>query len=333
MEEDVVEEPMDVQTSEVSTIAAPSEPETPATSQAPSESDYTQVSPTTPAQAPVNSPKATPTQSKTQHVRRDTRTAVAVPVIPGLAKAKQSPTATKSQESATPQSEKSVGVIDERKSEAAETSSTTGEEAAPITLPPKQAPKSWADLVRSNVPPSAPGAPNGVAAVNGVSLPKSASLADALKQYGVQNDSRLSFLEPRGLVNTGNMCYMNSVSLAHRVKRKSVNNEQILQVLVFCTPFYNFLDQVRQRTVHSMKSATPLVDAMIMFMREFKVLASADSADVLRTVLNAAQLEQYGDPVIPQYVYDAIATLDRFNSMRVSQHLGRYTLGLKANEK
>ena len=74
-----------------------------------------------------------------------------------------------------------------------------------------------------------------------------------------------------------------------------------------------------------MKSATPLVDAMIMFMREFKVLASADSADVLRTVLNTPQLEQYGDPVIPQYVYDAIANLDRFNSMRVSQNLGRYS--------
>jgi ubiquitin carboxyl-terminal hydrolase 10 len=76
------------------------------------------------------------------------------------------------------------------------------------------------------------------------------------------------------------------------------------------------LDQVRQRIVHSMKSATPFVDAMIMFMREFKALASANMADVLRTILNPPQLEQYGDPVIPQYVYDAIAKLDRLNSMR-----------------
>lgn len=97
----------------------------------------------------------------------------------------------------------------------------------------------------------------------------------------------------------------------------STNPPKILQVLVFCIPFYNFLDQVRQRTVHSMKSATPLVDAMIMFMREFKVLASADSADLLRARLSQPQLEQYGDSVIPQYVYDAIAKLDRFNSMRV----------------
>lgn len=68
-----------------------------------------------------------------------------------------------------------------------------------------------------------------------------------------------------------------------------------------------------------MKSATPLVDAMIMFMREFKVLATADSVDVLRNHLSQHQLEQYGDPVTPQYVYDAIAKLDRFVSMRVRQ--------------
>lgn len=67
-----------------------------------------------------------------------------------------------------------------------------------------------------------------------------------------------------------------------------------------------------------MKSATPLVDAMIMFMREFKVLASADSATALRSLLTQQQLEQYGEPVTPQYVYDAIAKLERFNGMRVS---------------
>lgn len=100
---------------------------------------------------------------------------------------------------------------------------------------------------------------------------------------------------------------------------KVANIGKILQVLIFCVPFYNFLDQVRQRTVHSMKSDTPLVDAMIMFMREFKILASADSVDVLRMLLKQQQLEQYGDSFVPSYVYDAIAKLERFNSMRVSQ--------------
>lgn len=91
---------------------------------------------------------------------------------------------------------------------------------------------------------------------------------------------------------------------------------QILQVLVFCTPFYDFLDQVRQRTVQSMKSDTPLVDVMIMFMREFKVLANGETAEKLRKVLKQEQFEQYGDPITPDYVYEAIRSLPRFQGMR-----------------
>lgn len=318
VEEETFEEQMDAPTSEVSTIAAPSEQETPATSQAPSESDCTQVSPPMPSQAAVTSPKGPPTQAQAQHGRRDTRTAIAIPNIPVLSKAKPSPSAVeKLQESGISQSEKSPAVTDEQKSEKADTVSAAGDESTVVSLPVKPAPKSWAELVRRNAPAST-GVPNGGAVVNGASLPKSASLADALKRYSVQSDTRLSYLEPKGLVNTGNMCYMNSVSCSRDRKRRSfANTIQILQVLVFCTPFYNFLSQVRQRTVHSLHSTTPLLDAMIMFMSEFKVLASADSVEMLRTSLSQSQLEQYGDTITPQYVYDAIAKLDRFSSMRV----------------
>jgi hypothetical protein len=37
---------------------------------------------------------------------------------------------------------------------------------------------------------------------------------------------------------------------------------QVLQVLVFCAPFYIFLDQVGKSAAHSFKSDTPLIDAM-----------------------------------------------------------------------
>lgn len=88
------------------------------------------------------------------------------------------------------------------------------ETATPASPSPKPAPKSWADLVRrNNATAMVAGFSNGSVVGNGVVLPQSASLADALKQYSVQIDAKLSFLEPRGLVNTGNMCYMNSVSL------------------------------------------------------------------------------------------------------------------------
>jgi len=75
-----------------------------------------------------------------------------------------------------------------------------------------------------------------------------------------------------------------------------------------------------------MKSDTPLVDALIMFMREFKTLASAESADALRKMLKQEQLEQYGEPVTPDYVYNAIQKLPRFQSMRVSDTELRYCL-------
>ncbi|KAK3711840.1 hypothetical protein LTR37_009358 [Vermiconidia calcicola] len=305
VEEEVQEQAAEEQSSETSTIAAPSEPETPATSQAPSESDYTQASaPATPAQAAVTSPKSTPIQTQSQHVRRDTRTAIAVPNLPSFNKSKASPAAASDkQEAASTQPESATSQTEGEKSGQTEEQTST-EAATPATPPAKPAPKSWADLVRRNTTTSSAGGnANDAVTMNGIPLPKSAPLADALKQYSVQNDAKLSFLEPRGLVNTGNMCYMNSM----------------LQVLVFCSPFYTFLDQVRQRTVHSMKSDTPLIDAMIMFMREFKVLADAESVDILRSLLKQQQLEQYGDPVTPQYVYDAIAKLDRFNTMRRGQ--------------
>ena len=85
--------------------------------------------------------------------------------------------------------------------------------------PTKPAPKSWADLVRSKVPPPTAESRLGdnvpSTHTNGAGK-KPASLAEALSSYnvkGMKDSSKISFLEPRGLVNTGNMCYMNSVSL------------------------------------------------------------------------------------------------------------------------
>ncbi|KAF2104747.1 cysteine proteinase, partial [Rhizodiscina lignyota] len=137
-------------------------------------------------------------------------------------------------------------------------------------------------------------------ASNGLVPGKAATLADAIRAYNVNSGSKLSFIEPRGLVNTGNMCYMNS----------------ILQILVFCVPFYDFLDQIGKRAAHSFKSDTPLLDAMIMFMREFPVIDSAVSVEQLRMRLKDNELEQYGEAFIPEYVYDVIKRLPRFSSMR-----------------
>jgi ubiquitin carboxyl-terminal hydrolase 10 len=79
----------------------------------------------------------------------------------------------------------------------------------------KTAPKSWADLVRSKAAPAPPSQStvDGEAAELQLARSKSASLAEVIRSFNVATPSKFAFLEPRGLVNTGNMCYMNSVSL------------------------------------------------------------------------------------------------------------------------
>ncbi|KAI9837146.1 MAG: hypothetical protein M1838_004898 [Thelocarpon superellum] len=167
----------------------------------------------------------------------------------------------------------------------------------PSSPPVKAAPKSWADLVRSNVPQTptadAGGSINGTASAGGLKDAKATTLTEVLTSFAVDRGAdetrKMAFLEPRGLV---------------------------LQVLVFCQPFYAFLDTIAKQAPHSFKSDTPLLDAMIMFMREFPVIDSAVSAEQLRLRLKDAELEQYGEPFTPEFVYEVIRRMPRFASMR-----------------
>ena len=52
-------------------------------------------------------------------------------------------------------------------------------------------------------------------------------------------------------------------------------------------------------------------------MRDFKTIDSAASIDQLRLRLKGNELEQYGDPLTPEYVYDVIKRLPRFDNMKV----------------
>ena len=139
--------------------------------------------------------------------------------------------------------------------------------------PLKAPPKSWADLVRTmgpspnpGTPQATPGGSGSTAQVNGFAPAKAGSLAEALNSYSVKESSgssKFAFLEPRGLVNAGNMCYMNAVRPAHElISIVLLILVQILQVLVFCVPFYNFLERIGRQAAHSFKSETPVLDAL-----------------------------------------------------------------------
>lgn len=287
--------------SQASTIAVPSDAEidTPSTSHPPSEVDV--ALPATPSALPPTQPSTIPAK----HTRNTTKPAV--PLIPiRSAKAPSAASTTQKSIKSPPPNQQDSSNTDSTPTAAPETDVSA--EETPKGSPPKPAaPKSWAELLRAKAAPAAiqpPVIPNGVVApVTGPTAPKNNTLADVLASFSVDSAKKVSFLEPRGLVNTGNLCYMNS----------------ILQVLLFCVPFYDFLDQVAKRAVHSFKSETPLVDAMIMFMRDFKLIDSAASVKQLRLRLKDNELEQYGDPLCPEYVYDVIKRLPRFDNMKRGQ--------------
>lgn len=131
-------------------------------------------------------------------------------------------------------------------------------------------------------------------------------------------------LLPRGLVNTGNMCFMNS----------------ILQVLLYCVPFYSFIDTMAKLLSHRFNSNTPILDSLILFVQEFDaksaggftkdsalaaaLAASLVSANGTSTPPNQQQQQQqhqlhqqpFGESFIPEFVYDALRANPLFASMR-----------------
>lgn len=117
-------------------------------------------------------------------------------------------------------------------------------------------------------------------------------------------------IRPRGLVNTGNLCFANAV----------------LQVLMYCPPFWNlfyelgrFLDGSSENGVSTSK--TPLVDATIRFLREFipkQKAAPEGKGKAVDRAYNAYREEEENimDSFIPSYVYDALKEKKRFDHMR-----------------
>ncbi|PNS19660.1 hypothetical protein CAC42_7504 [Sphaceloma murrayae] len=296
-EDALQEKDNDVEQSDQSTVTRQSDAETPVTSQAPSEHDAVLLEQ---PGAPVKSPLPKPAEALSNR-KADPKPVVpitpALPQIPA-ARPKSIPSAVSNETTTSEVASKQASLVGNETNQ----DSIVADEK-PSEPEVRGPPKSWADLVKTRNAANVKSAMvNGSSVTNGTgtSSQRSGTIGEVLSQFDVSGDHKISFLEPRGLVNTGNMCYMNS----------------ILQVLVFCIPFYDFLDQVGKRAVHSFKSDTPLLDALIMFMREFKVIDGAESAEKLRMRLKDKELEQYGDPLIPEYVYGVINRLPRFSTMR-----------------
>ncbi|WVW81815.1 hypothetical protein I302_103812 [Kwoniella bestiolae CBS 10118] len=129
-------------------------------------------------------------------------------------------------------------------------------------------------------------------------------LSEGVKGKGKENTQATL---PRGLINTGNMCFANT----------------ILQVLVYCSPFTELFEELGKRLKADLARKTPLLEAMIIFLREFNAPFPPPSAPIPNGPTASGTSTPKGkgkDPrreaFIPENVYDAMKENKRFDSMR-----------------
>lgn len=100
---------------------------------------------------------------------------------------------------------------------------------------------------------------------------------------------------------------------------------QILQVLVYCLPFTQLLDELSKRLKADLGKQTPLLEAMIVFLREFNAPQQPAATPVSQKpgIPNGPkhlrkEKESRRDAFLPEHVYDAMKENKRFDFMKVS---------------
>lgn len=211
------------ESTEVSAPNAP-RPETPSTAQPLSE-ETTSTTPTTPSSLLKDPalPAASAIPSQTKPPPRHTAAVPIVPVVPKPASRASSGAAVSDQNVVGSPEAKSVlddFALPSTTISREEATNPEDPDTKSTSQPVKNAPKLWTGLFKAPTGGNTTATGNGIQANPSVlvststfSKTNSESLADALRAFNASAaDAKLAFIKPRGLVNTGNMCYMNSVS-------------------------------------------------------------------------------------------------------------------------
>ncbi|WFD00471.1 ubiquitinyl hydrolase 1 [Malassezia yamatoensis] len=114
------------------------------------------------------------------------------------------------------------------------------------------------------------------------------SIQELYQHAHEQNQAPLTM--PVGLINQGNSCFASA----------------ILQMLVFCRPLYRFLADLYAILPQDLSNSTPLLEAIFRFYAEIPL-----ATNVLQTEVDI-------DPIMPDYIYDAMRLHKRFELL----HLG-----------
>lgn len=128
-------------------------------------------------------------------------------------------------------------------------------------------------------------------------------LGEFLSQY--QLDHRAISLQPRGLTNRSNWCYINST----------------LQALLACPPFYNLMKAlpVPSATNRMSSSSTPIIDSIVQFVNEFQpmpVTSRVGRKEKAQRKDDGTIEVQSGIAFEPSYIYKMLNSI-RSNAFKV----------------